>query len=231
MTCNENTLVVGNVLPSEQHQCTLIFNAPLSPTDCTLNLVINYTLESDRMTEIRKTLSVDIPVIQPFHTTFDILPQPTDNSGMPDPFSDGEYLLNVSQTWLLMSSITRLGSEMLEIQHIGVKAALDKDNMSLDIREGKGCSSISGSIGTTSRVANLITALDAAPHSAEISLILTRPENTDITLLYLDLVVTWRRKSSSQTHEWNIISIPVPELTFFPFVPRVLAGIPSQNWF
>jgi len=183
------------------------------------------------MTEIRKTLSVDIPVIQPFHTTFDILPQATDNSGMPDPFNDGEYLLNVSQTWLLMSSITRLGSEKLELQHIGVKAVLDKDNMSLDIREGKGCSSTSENTGTILRGANLILVLDAAAHSAETSFILTRRENTDITLLHLDLVVTWRRQASSQTHEWNTISIPVPELTFFPFVPRVVVGILCQKRF
>ena len=108
------------------------------------------------MTEIRKTLSVDIPVIQPFHTTFDILPRVTENGGMPDPFSEGEYLLNVSQTWLLMSSITRLGTEKLELQHIGVKAVLDKEDMSLNIREGKGCSSTNQNIGTFLRGERLI---------------------------------------------------------------------------
>ena len=70
--------------------------------------------------------------------------------------------------------------------------------------------------------------LDAAPHLAETNLIVTRRENTEITLLHLDLTVTWRRQSSSETHDWNTISIPVPELTFFPFAPRVLAGIPYQ---
>lgn len=93
------------------------------------------------MTEIKKTLSLDIPVIQPFHTNFDILPQITQNGGMPDPFSEGEYLLNVSQTWLLMSSITRLGSEKLELQQIGVTGVFDMDDLSLDIGEGRGCSS------------------------------------------------------------------------------------------
>ena len=108
------------------------------------------------MTEIRKTLSVDIPVIQPFHTTFDILPQVTENGGMPDPFSEGDHLLNVSQTWLLMSSITRLGSEKLELQHIGVNAVLDKEDMSLDILEGKGCSSTNQNTGTFLRGDQLI---------------------------------------------------------------------------
>lgn len=108
------------------------------------------------MTEIRKTLSVDIPVIHPFHTTFDILPQVTENGGMPDPFGEGEYLLNVSQTWLLMTSITRLGSEKLELEYIGVKAVLEKEDMSLDIREGKGCSLTNQNIGTFLRGERLI---------------------------------------------------------------------------
>jgi hypothetical protein len=55
-------------------------------------------------------------------------------------------------------------------------------------------------------------------------LALTRPEDTDITLLHLDLSVTWRRQSSSQAQDWNTITISVPELTFFPFAPRILAG-------
>ena len=67
--------------------------------------------------------------------------------------------------------------------------------------------------------------LDTAPRTADTSLVLTRPEDTDITILHLDLAVTWRRQSSSLEHEWNTISIPIPELTFFPLVPRVLAGI------
>lgn len=70
--------------------------------------------------------------------------------------------------------------------------------------------------------------LDTTPHLAETNLILTRRENTEITLLHLDLAITWRRQSSSETHDWNTISIPIPELTFFPFAPRVLAGIACQ---
>jgi Gryzun, putative trafficking through Golgi len=132
----------------EHHQCTLIFKAPLAPADCTLNLIITYTLASDGMTEIRKTMSLDIPVIQPFHTNFDVLPRVTENGGMPDPFSEGEYLLNVSQTWVLISSITRLGSEKLELQHVGVTGVFDMDNLSLNIIEGKGCFSTNENIGT-----------------------------------------------------------------------------------
>ena len=71
--------------------------------------------------------------------------------------------------------------------------------------------------------------LDTAPHLAQTSLLLTRREDTEMTLFQLHLVVTWRRQSSSQCYEWNSISIPIPELTFFPFAPRVLASTLSLD--
>ena len=194
--------------------------------DCTLHLTLTYTLESDRTTEIKKTLALDIPVIQPFHAVFEILPQVTENGGMPDPFGEGEQLLSVSQTWLLTSSITRLGSENLELQHISVKGNFDRDDLSIDIREGKGCFSTDEIIGKHREIKQLTVVLDTAPHSAETSLVLSRPENTDISLLRLESAITWRRQSSSLLHEWNTISTPIPELTFLPFIPRVLAGSP-----
>jgi hypothetical protein len=226
---NDNKLLVGNVSSGGQKQCNLIFNAPLGQMDCTLHLTLTYTLESDQMTEIKKTLALDVPVIQPFHTVFEILPRVTENGGMPDPFGEGERLLSVSQTWLLMSSITRLGSEKLELQHISVKGNFDPDDLSLDIREGKGCFPTDESIGKYREIKQLTVVLDTVPHSAETSLVLTRRENTDISLLRLDFAIIWRRQSSSLMHEWNTIAIPIPELTFFPFMPRVLAGSPVTD--
>jgi len=71
---------------------------------------------------------------------------------------------------------------------------------------------------------NLKLVLDTLPHTAETLLTLTRVTDTDTTILQVNLLVTWRRKSPSDIYEWNTISIPVPELTFFPFAPRILAG-------
>jgi len=45
-----------------------------------------------------------------------------------------------------------------------------------------------------------------------------------VTLLNVSLCVEWRRHSTTQRYEWNEIIVPVPELTFFPFAPRILAG-------
>jgi Gryzun, putative trafficking through Golgi len=136
----EEILTIGKILPGAKHECTLLFNAPLEPTDFTLNVVVKYTLESDTRTEIRKTLSIDIPIIQPFHTSFDILPCLGRESDMPDPFSEETLPLPVSQRWLLTTSITRLGSEKLELQHIGVTGTFNLEEMSVELYEGDGCS-------------------------------------------------------------------------------------------
>lgn len=70
----------------------------------------------------------------------------------------------------------------------------------------------------------LIIVLSTKSHTVETALVITRREDTDISLLNLNLIINWRRQSSSQEYQWNSIPIPVPELTFFPFTPRVLAG-------
>jgi hypothetical protein len=140
-TSTRNILSVGKIRQGERHQCTLMFNAPSTPSDHTLNLIMKYTLESDGMTEIRTTLSLDVPVIQPFHTIFDILPRIAKDGGMPDPFSEGGYSLGVSQSWLLVSSITRLGSEKLELQHLGVDGTSVAEDHNFDIQEVEGNSS------------------------------------------------------------------------------------------
>ena len=62
----------------------------------------------------------------------------------------------------------------------------------------------------------------------ETILILRRPADTDVSIFDLNLAITWRRHSLSHSYDWNFISIPMPELTFFPFAPRVLAGVPTS---
>src|SRR5277367_3369661 len=143
-TVNEHVLSVGKIKQGERLQRTLMFNAPSAPSDCTLNLVIKYTLESDEMTQIQKAISLDIPVIQPFHATFDILPRIAKDGGMPDPFTEGGYSLGVAQSWLLMSTITRLGSEKLQLQQIGIEGTSVSEDHNLEIQEVTSIDSTSG---------------------------------------------------------------------------------------
>jgi hypothetical protein len=137
-TLSENNILnLGKVRPGEQRECILFFFAPSAPTDCTLSLIIKYTLESDGLTEIRKSLLFDIPVIQPFNTAFEILPALAENTGMPDLFGEKEYPLQVLQIWSMMTSITRLGSDTLEVKEITVTRS-DQDELSLHISKTEG---------------------------------------------------------------------------------------------
>jgi Gryzun, putative trafficking through Golgi len=140
LSSDGDVLKIGSVGAGERKDCILIFNAPSVPRECTLTLVLKYTLESDSMTEIQKTVALDIPVIQPFHASFDILPRPAKDGGMPNPFSEGEYHLRVSQSWMLLSTVTRLGSEKLELQQISVTGTFSSEDVWLDIHEVEGYS-------------------------------------------------------------------------------------------
>jgi Gryzun, putative trafficking through Golgi len=70
---------------------------------------------------------------------------------------------------------------------------------------------------------------DIEPYILQTVLTLTRLEGTDTAHYNLNLILTWRRQSTSQKYSWNSITIPIPELTFFPFTPRILAGLPLPN--
>ena len=134
MVSKGNTLSLEKMRKNEKRQCIIMFNAPLETTECTLSISMKYTLETDSLAEIRKAMAFDIPVIQPFNITFDILPRVAEG-GMPDPFKEDNLL--VSQSWLLRSSITRLGSEILEVQRIDVQGFVEAEKLSLEIQQEK----------------------------------------------------------------------------------------------
>lgn len=222
-----NLMDIGKIEAGQQYQCKLLFKAPLQPGDCPLTLVVKYTLESDKMTEVSKMLTLDVPVIQPFHTDFGIAPLLSGKEDMPDLFGDAESALKVCQNWMLTSSITRLGSETLEVQSVIVMGEFSNADMMLSIHPVEDSN---GELAGKRRLRVYLTVvLDAAPYTIRKLLSLSRPEDSDTTLAQLRLIVTWRRNSDAETYEWNSISLPIPELTFFPFVPRILAGPPSKE--
>jgi len=117
-TISEKELDIGDVNPGEQRVCTIIFNAPSVPTECSLNLLIKYFLHSDLKTEVIKRALLDVPVIQPFQATFEIIPR-LEETGLPDLFSErGE--LCVSQMWRLNTALSRIGGDVLELRDIKV---------------------------------------------------------------------------------------------------------------
>jgi len=92
---------------------------------------------------VKKAL-LDIPVIQPLQTTFDIFPLLSAGDEMPNIFKEGDDTLRVSQTWRLITSISRIGSDKLELKGIRINGGCDAENSSLVIREISSSDEISG---------------------------------------------------------------------------------------
>lgn len=72
---------------------------------------------------------------------------------MPDFFNEGESLLRVSQSWLLRSSLNRLGSDKLEMQRMQITGDFQKEEMALRIYDdNKTCSLTSHAFGNSQKV-------------------------------------------------------------------------------
>ena len=141
-----NTLEIGNVTPGQRKECVLLFNAPIEPTEHSLSLIIKYFLQSDPKTEVVKRALLDVPVIQPLQTTFDIFSQLAPQGGMPNIFSNEKQPLRVSQSWRLISSVSRIGSDLFELREVRVIGECNTQNVSLDLAEGSPSSEISSII-------------------------------------------------------------------------------------
>ena len=128
-----NVLEIGEITPGERRDSTILFKPPSAPTERSLGLVIKYFLRSDPKTEVVKRALLDIPVIQPLQTTFDIFPQVARNSGMPNIFHEGPNSLPVAQMWRLCASISRIGSDMLELKNIRILGECEAEGSQLDI--------------------------------------------------------------------------------------------------
>jgi len=130
-----------------------MFNAPLEPTEFTVTFAVTYTLESDTLTEIRKHLSLDIPVIQNLQASFDILPSPSPRSGMPYAFSEDVFPAFVSQRWLLITSIAKIGRVELEIHNVFVRGTEVTEGFAMELHKGRGCSPIADqAFGMTAKI-------------------------------------------------------------------------------
>jgi Gryzun, putative trafficking through Golgi len=142
-TTSSKELDLGDISPAEQRTCTIRFSAPSTPTECSLTLLIKYFLHSDPKTEVIKRALLDVPVIQPFQATFEIVSLL--GEGMPDFF--GEEELCVRQEWRVMTAISRIGAEVLELKDIVMVDTSDTAGVELKTEDEVG-----GVSGMMSRV-------------------------------------------------------------------------------
>ena len=120
---------LGHIKPSEKVLGRFRLPSASIPADCVLEIKLRYHLLSDPETITEKVVSVDMPIITPFHCTFDFSPRvhPDD---WPDFFSidndlfdrDGTETTKVSQEqgikqrWCLTTNILGVGEDTLTIE-------------------------------------------------------------------------------------------------------------------
>jgi len=134
---------LGNMKPSEHVTRYFTFSSAAIPADCVLEIKLQYNLVSDPETPTEKVVSVEMPIITPFHCTFDFSPR-VHPDVWPDYFSiddelfddvgreDGKKPLSqgIIQRWCLTTTILGVGKDditlerwELPLQHVAGAAA------------------------------------------------------------------------------------------------------------
>ncbi|KAI5780547.1 Gryzun, putative trafficking through golgi-domain-containing protein [Geopyxis carbonaria] len=195
------------------------------PIDCTMEIKVQYHLLSDPETPIEKTATVDMPITNPFHPTFDFSPRVH-----PEPWSDyfslSDDLFNkvntnnentphmngITQRWCLTTTVLAVGEDTIIVE--GWELPMHT------VEGGADCSISAGEqkpmLLNPNQSINLPFILDIQKYTFE-----DRSPSTIDTSLSLH----WRRTSESPL---TTTTLPVPRL-FIPLrEPRVLASLPSN---
>jgi hypothetical protein len=207
---------LGNMKPSERITRNFNFPSASIPADCSLEIKLRYNLLSDPETITEKVVSVDMPIIAPFHCTYDFSPR-VHHGAWPDYFTLSDELFNGStekpqpqgivQRWCLTANVQGVARDDITIE-----------GWELPLQQVAGAAECNVTatpqrpiILSPSKTIQLPFLIDIHKHSLEDR----SPSNLDTTLH-----LRWRR-GSSPTLTTTIT--PVPRL-FVPLrEPRVLA--------
>lgn len=121
---------LGTLNPSTAITLPFTFQSSSTPIDCTLEISLRYHLVSDPETPIRKTMSVEMPIINPFHATIDwsvsVHPDP-----WPDCFSisddvfdsvaekgaDSKPSIGITHRWTFSATVMNVGEDVVKLEN------------------------------------------------------------------------------------------------------------------
>lgn len=120
---------LGTLKPSTAITLPFTFQSSPTPIDCTLEISLRYHLVSDPETPIRKTMSVEMPIINPFHATIDwsvaVHPDPwPDCFSIPDETFDevtgkgGDIkpVLGITHRWTFSAAVMNVGEDVVKLE-------------------------------------------------------------------------------------------------------------------
>lgn len=216
---------LGKLPASESAKRTFTFPSPAIPADCAIEITVHYHLVSDPETPIAKPVTADMPVINPFRTSFDFSPR-VHPEKWPDYFSlseqdiapgkDGkEPALGIKQRWCLTVGIVGMGEGVIEIEGWELPVLGMAGGVLAEVVE-------TGNDGNTLLQQGGATEILFIIDVHKLSLEDRRAASVDVNL---DL--KWRRRDIGP--EWLVIvnttSLPVPRLPIPGSEPRVLAVV------
>lgn len=228
-------------MPASHTLIPFSFQSSATPVDCTLEIVLRYHLVTDPETPIQKTVVAEMPIINPFHPTFDwsshLHPEQ-----WPDCFSisdevfdsvtpDVKPIIGITQRWALHAMMMNVGEDNLEIT-----------GWDLPVRTVSGNSEVTVNIDTEAPLRESMPPFhtqnshsqptELGPNgSTRLPFTIDVRKNSfeDRTPTNIDAVLNlhWRRISSTSR---DIVTTPIaiPRL-FVPLrEPRVLLTVPSS---
>lgn len=210
--------VVSSLAASESRKIQLQIHAPPEALTTSLSIELKYTLASDPSTILSKTLSLELPFVPLFESTFNFGPL-LHSAPWPSYFqsqaagTEGDPS-GMLQKWRLGSHITSLAEDTVLIKavHVETDEVVGDAHCKLTERKQEDTQRV-GPQGNLDRSFEILT--------QKFSLDDRRP-----TVLDLSLLITWSREDNGIMHT---TSLPMPRLTIPSSEPRVLCTFSQDD--
>ncbi|KAI5839974.1 Gryzun, putative trafficking through golgi-domain-containing protein [Morchella snyderi] len=211
---------LGALPPGASATRTFTFPSPAVPADCAIEITAHYHLVSDPETPISKPVVAEMPVINPFRTSFDFSPR-VHPAPWPDYFSlpdDGGALpLGITQRWALTVTIAAQGEGTLHLTSWALPVHATAGGIVATVA-AHGPDPVLPKTLNSGAPATLTFLLDVQKLSLEDR----RAASADVAL-----ELSWRRADAAPG--WpdvtNTTALPVPRLPVPGSEPRVLAAV------
>ncbi|KAG0640099.1 Gryzun, putative trafficking through golgi-domain-containing protein [Tuber brumale] len=219
-----HAIPLGKLSPSTPPtKRTICFPSPSIPADCAIEITVHYHLISDPDTHIHKSVMAEMPIINPFSTTFDFSPR-IHPDPWPDYFSleegtgweNGKRVLGIIQQWCLTVTLYTTGGGVVVVE-----------NWELPIHAVE-----SGGDGSVCRVIPdedskeplLLDKVKPTPLPFTLDIQKRSLEDRSAASIDVTLVLHWRRDPLPSA-PLNTTTLAVPRLPIPPSEPRVLAAV------
>ncbi|KAK9485565.1 Gryzun, putative trafficking through golgi-domain-containing protein [Lipomyces starkeyi] len=217
---SSDTIELGTVPTFSSVQCQFSINMPSDACDLIVDVTATYLLLSEPDISVVKGHTIDLPVIFPFHVSYDLTPR-IYPSRWPSPFFIYDLESHsppITKRWCLSAVI-----DAVDLQHLEIRDyEFDVSNV-----VGVHCKLLEDGPKEFQRDTS-----DAYQHNFMIDVTNNDPMEKRIATADAKLTLSWRRTnmdSGSAEKKDNSFTLPTLKLTFPLLEPRVLMDVESTS--